>query len=94
MQNFTCPCGHRLINFSHHDGMFRLSTKVIKVSPDGETVIAVCRGCGADSELPLLIQHVAPRAETRARSPRVIQVVEISNKSLVRKKRADDNKDT
>lgn len=81
MEDFICKCGHKLIYKSLHDGMCRFSTKVIKAKVDGSAVVAVCKSCNSEVDLPvafLFFSEPLQKAEEKKteRQPRRCYVVE------------------
>jgi hypothetical protein len=55
LREITCSCCEKKILRKSMDGNWRISSRVIKSSPDGMKVVAVCRECNNEEVMPMMI---------------------------------------
>ena len=47
-------CTHMILRKSR-DGFWRVSSRVLRAASDGQDVVAICKGCGTEQTIPMII---------------------------------------
>ena len=69
-----------LILRKSNDGLWRFSTKVIKLNDTGTNVIAVCKSCGKDNILPINMIMVGSKNNQKESPKKSFRIVQVDKK--------------